>query len=166
MTRVIISEPNRYGKISVTAPYLPRFINKAKRTLAGRWDSDSRAWMFDERDTDRVRALCMDCFGTDGTTVQLVVMRIRVHDDAVLRARNQSIFLAGRCIARSGLVGARLGEGVVLLWGEGPTRVGSMRNWETRIVGRTVLEVRDVPITSARRAVEQHPIGCDIEIVE
>ena len=122
--------------------------------------------MFDARDIDRVRALCMDCFGTDGTTVQLVVLRIRVHDDKVLKARNQSIFLAGRCIARSEQYSARLGEGVVLLCGDGATRVGSIRNWETQIVGGSVLEVRDVPITAARQVAETPPIGCDVDIVE
>jgi DNA repair protein RadC len=35
--------------------------------IGGAWDGDRRVWVFHAGDTDRVRALCQEVFGTEGT---------------------------------------------------------------------------------------------------
>jgi DNA repair protein RadC len=54
------------GRIVVTSPYHPNFPARA-RGLGGTWDSARRVWMFDAGDHDRVRSLCREIYGTDGT---------------------------------------------------------------------------------------------------
>jgi DNA repair protein RadC len=54
------------GRLAVTAPYHPDFPARA-RMIGGTWDGDRRVWVFDADDSDRVRTLCQDVYGTDGT---------------------------------------------------------------------------------------------------
>ena len=54
------------GRIAVRAPYHPNFPARA-RGLGGTWDAARRVWMFDVRDLDRVKLLCSEIYGTDGT---------------------------------------------------------------------------------------------------
>jgi DNA repair protein RadC len=54
------------GRIIVTSPYHPNFPARA-RMLGGTWDGDRRVWLFDAGDHDRVRSLCDEIYGTDGS---------------------------------------------------------------------------------------------------
>jgi UPF0758 N-terminal len=54
------------GRLAVTTPYHPDFPARA-RMIGGTWDGDRRVWFFDADDSDRVRTLCQEVYGTDGT---------------------------------------------------------------------------------------------------
>ena len=54
------------GRIAVTSPYHPNFPARA-RILGGQWDSVRRVWVFDAREHDRVKSLCREIYGTDGS---------------------------------------------------------------------------------------------------
>jgi DNA repair protein RadC len=64
--RVPVSIAQRDGHIVVTSPYDSRSPLKA-RDLGGEWDAVRRVWVFDAREDERVRALCRQIYGTDGT---------------------------------------------------------------------------------------------------
>jgi DNA repair protein RadC len=54
------------GRIAVTSPYHPNFPARA-RGLGGSWDAARRVWLFDASDHDRVKSLCREIYGTDGS---------------------------------------------------------------------------------------------------
>lgn len=133
----------------VTAPYNSEFISAAKR-LGGRWDAPE--WVFDARDEARVRALLIECYGTDGEIADLVTIRIEWTENE--SAKRASIEANGRTIARADGrdSGARLGDGVVLLDGEFGSG-GSRANWTTTARAGTVVLVRDFPRAAAQALV-------------
>lgn len=143
-------------KVQVVSPYHPNWPKKAKN-LGGRYDGS--AWEFDVRDEERVRALCREIYGTDGSSVDLVTVQIDM--DKAHGASGKSWFRFGReILSRTGRdVDVRLGHGVVLLAGGFKASGGSARYpaIDDPKPG-TVLEVRDVP----RALVE----GDDLEIVD
>ena len=54
------------GRIIVSSPYHPNFPARA-RTLGGEWDAQRRVWVFDAGESERVKALCGDVYGEDGS---------------------------------------------------------------------------------------------------
>jgi DNA repair protein RadC len=54
------------GRIAVSTPYHPNFPARA-RMLGGEWDAARRVWMFDAGDEARVRRLCQEIYGADGS---------------------------------------------------------------------------------------------------
>lgn len=130
------------GRISVESPYHPEFPSRAK-LLGGRWDSGTRQWTFDARDEERVRALCTETYGTDGTDTEMVTVRMALDSNAL---DGQTVRLGGREVLHrpSRDADVRLGQGVVLVDGVLPDRGGSARY--PIIGGRGVtVEVRDIP---------------------
>src|SRR5215472_4480582 len=61
-----VSIVEQSGRIVVGAPYHPNFPARA-RLLGGDWDALRHVWIFDVREDDRVRSLCQEIYGTDGT---------------------------------------------------------------------------------------------------
>lgn len=135
--------------VAVNAPYNSEFISAAKR-LGGRWNAPE--WVFDARDEARVRALLIECYGTDGEVADLVTIRIEWTENE--SAKRASIEANGRTIARADGrdSGARLGDGVVLLDGEFGSG-GSRANWTTTARAGTVVLVRDFPRAAAEALV-------------
>jgi hypothetical protein len=127
--------------------------------LGGRWSKPS--WVFDVRDEVRVRELCKEVYGTDGTSSDLVTLKVTVSESD--STYDLSYYVAGRQVARAfdrdG--GARLGEDVVVLEG-GFYSTGSRKNPALGVKEGTVIEVRDVP----RAAVEKLPEGWEAVIVD
>lgn len=137
-------------RVKTFTPYHPEFPGQAKK-LGGRWDPGDKAWVFDGRDEDRVKELCREVYGTDGTAQEQVTLRVEfleTHEEP-----RGAIFLAGRQLARATGrdSGAKLGDGVVVLEG-GFTSGGSVKNWETVARQGTVVELRDVPMVAAEKA--------------
>jgi DNA repair protein RadC len=56
------------GRIAVTTPYHPNFPARA-RGLGGTWDAARHVWVFNAADHDRVKLLCREIYGTDGTAL-------------------------------------------------------------------------------------------------
>ena len=54
------------GRIAVSTPYHPNFPARA-RMLGGEWDTARRVWVFDAGDEARVRRLCQEIYGADGS---------------------------------------------------------------------------------------------------
>lgn len=147
---------NGQPTIVVRSPYNPGFAPRAK-ALGGRFFKDPAGarWDFDPRDEERVRDLCRDIYGTDGSPAAIAdTVTIR----ATLAATNydRELYIAGRQVARAlgRDSGARLSEGTIILSGKLDSG-GSARNYYLRAVGETVIEVRDLPRAAAQRAIDE-----------
>ena len=101
----------------VESHFNPKLPARAKK-LGGRWDPDSKAWVFDPRDENRVAELYQSIYGywdtegeppSDAVTVQITAN----YEISKLRT---GIFFLGRLIAMaSGRdSGAGLGPGIIL----------------------------------------------------
>ncbi len=145
------------GRIVVLSPYHPEFPARAKK-LGGKWDAGQGAWTFDRRDLDRVRALCVLIYGTDGTPLPrggLVTIRTDPSKcDAGKEGKNGALeyWLCGRLVAKafSRDGGARLGDGVVTVSG-GFGSGGSVKNPAITFRPGTIFELRDVPRAIAEK---------------
>ena len=151
-------------RISVEGPYHPDFPGRAKR-LGGRWNPTAKIWGFDVSNESRVRALCLELFGTDGdTAVPTVMIRATWHCDNY--ADREAIYIAGRQIARAFNrdSGVKIGEGVIVV--EGDFRSGgSRKKWATCVERGTIIEIRDIPETLAHAAVAASDKKLTVEII-
>jgi len=139
------------SKVALTSPFHPDLPARAKN-LGGKWDGDKRVWTFDARDEERVRQMCREVYGTDGTPMQTVTIRMRLDG-----SQPQTIWQFGReIVTRPGRdERIRLGDGVVLIEGAFAASGGSRQYPAIGILkAPVVLEVRDVPLEMARMAVE------------
>jgi len=147
--------------ITVSSPYHPDFPARARK-LGGSWDDARKLWSFDPRDLERVRELCRDIFGTDGTEGEGELVTLRVVFAETADTYDRTCYVAGRQVARSwgrdG--GAVLGEGVVVLEG-GFGSGGSRKNPTLTVRAGTVIEVRDVPAGAKREA----DLGGEVELL-
>lgn len=135
---------NENGKLYVTTPYNSKYVYGAKK-LGGKWKPALKVWAFDSRDDDKVRALLLEVYGSDGTVSgDLVTARFRTDDKWYGYCKSLSI--GGRTIARAygRDSGAQLGEGVILLKGKIGSG-GSVKNWETQMAMNSEFEVKDIP---------------------
>lgn len=149
--------------LKLVSPYHPDLVPEARR-LNGRWDGDRKAWYFDPRDAEALRAVVARVYGIDPlappATDELVNVRVRLSGSAYYGA---SVFLLGRELAsrpsRDSRV--RLGQGVVVLEGEFPESGGSVKHpdlWSRHgSSGDVLLEVRDVPRAVAEQALAGDP---------
>lgn len=138
-------------RILCTTPFHPDFAARAKK-LGGRWEPSEKSWRFDRRDEASVRALCVRLFGTDGSPETASdVLTIRASSD-VCESRADSLWLAGRQVARvlGRDSGAKLGDGVVVLSGSFGSG-GSVKNPRITVREGTTFELRDVPRAMAER---------------
>lgn len=148
------------NRITVVSPFHNDFAGAA-RQLGGKWNGS--AWTFDARDTQRVRDLLMDMFGTDGTPCKLVTIRV-VADTAIIKTQQgkfggASIYLDGMPVAKVRTKNddsAMLSDGIVItsgkFYGGGSTRNPDV-NWDRG----TVFEMRDIPAAKAEAIREKHP---------
>ena len=161
MANVSITSAN--GKLHVVTPYNVSFVAGARK-LAGSWDADKKLWVFDARDLDRVKALCMTLYGSDGVTDDTCTIRVTYAPGE--SADRGPLTIAGRVVAKAWGrdSGAKLGEGIVLLEG-GFTSGGSMKNWDTRAKSTTgaIVLVRDFPRSEAERMAAECPEEVAIE---
>lgn len=140
-------------KIAVVSPYYPAFI-EAARALAGKWNPNAGAWMFDPRDAERVKAICDEHYGEHGEEVQRVTLRLDLN---CYPLRGNVDYFAGRQIFQRFDRDSRvkLGEGVVLVSGGFYSSGGSRKN---PILGEatenSVAEVRDVPLVLAKKCAQ------------
>lgn len=143
------------NKITVTAPYDPAFPAAAKQN-GGKWDASKKAWQFDVRDEDKVRALCREVYGTDGTDNDGPRLTLRIPVPFGPRSTGDEFRPAGqRLVWRPGRdMPVRYAPGVVLVAGDFPHRGGSVRNPELDPEPGTVIEVRDLPAGTARKILD------------
>ncbi len=136
-------------KIFVESPYNSKFVAKA-RDLGGKWEAPR--WVFDIRDEECVRALCLEIYGENGRFCEKVTLRA-VFAPGVGKL-GDSIYLGGRVIATAfgRDSGAKIGAGVVVLNG-GFSSGGSVKNWKTvtHSENGAIVLVRNVPIAIAEK---------------
>lgn len=146
-------------KLSVTSPYHPDFP-AAARKLGGKWQSP--AWVFDARDEERVRKLCVRVYGTDGSAPAdvLTVRCSAALCDGDGNGSTLSYYLCGRQVARAfgRDSGAKLGEGVIVLSG-GFGSGGSVKNPSCTVREGTIIEVRDLPRAAAEKLHDEYRYG-------
>ena len=160
MTEVRLETEGR--TLKAVTPFHADFV-KGARKLAGKWRGG--VWIFPASQEDRVRDLCRKVYGTDGEPCEAVTLRVEFPE--AVQARQDSIFVAGRMVARATGrdSGARPGPGVVLLEG-GVESGGSRTNWATVIRAGTVVEILDLPRQAAETAIAQDSGGSVRTIVE
>lgn len=142
------------GKCCVVSPYNPSFVSQAQK-LNG--DFLKPNWVFDARDEERVRELCREVYGTDGSHMEVVTARVRVDSYGF----SQSLYLFGRQLAKRWQRDDRvvLGDGVIVVTGGFSGSGGSVKNPRLDINEGTVLEVRDIPAGHADLT------NADVEII-
>jgi hypothetical protein len=134
--------------VVTSSPYHPAMLTAAKRLNAW-WDGVR--WTFDIRDEDRVRETFRRVYGTDGTPVRVVDVRLdlkrwySVDEDGDDRV----VYFGGReiCHRPSRDSRVRLGTGVILVDGDFHASGGSVKYPALGIedLDELVVEVRDVP---------------------
>lgn len=126
--------------VEVFSEYNSYFVEGA-RNLGGKWRNE--CWVFDIREEDDVKKLCMEAYGEDGVNVDQVDVEIVFKDE--FYAPKGPIDVFGRTIARAfgRDSGAKLGDGVKLIEGEFYSS-GSMKNWRTEAKDGTIVLIRDV----------------------
>lgn len=148
------------GVTSLVGPYNPGLPAKA-RLIGGRWDAGTKAWGFDARDEQRVRALAQSIYGTDGADDLDDVVTVRIPGDYGHPSgrAGRTITVCGRIVAerRARDEAVHLAPGVVLVAGDFDPSGGSARK---PAIGSNdaVLEVRDIP-RSAALAAGLTPVG-------
>jgi len=140
------------GQRYVRTPYHPDLPAKL-RALGGKWNDLNKAWVYDPRDEERVRAAVESIFGSTTPSGRVVTVRWQVS------GRYNPARLAGREIAwRPGRdTEVRLGRGVVVVEGEFPRSGGSSKYpalWNSSHPG-VVVEIRDVDYNVAQRMVDE-----------
>lgn len=155
-------------QIQVNSPYNPD-LPAAARKIGGKWHSGNKIWIFDIRDEGRVEALYRGIYGewpsNNGDSAPSETVTARVTVNSIWSAYNAGLFLFGRQIARATGrdSGARMGDGIVVLEGEGFYSGGSMKNWRTFCSKGTIFEVRDIPKLAYEKCVFEEGT---IEIVD
>lgn len=133
-------------KVTTRAPFLPSFAPRAKN-LGGRFSNvaGEATWRFSAVDEQRVRALLIELYGTDGSPTETV--DVHINTDKLALYRDDSLFLFGRKIAgrRGRDTRVDLGEDVILIAGGFPASGGSVRYPTLDPKDGTVLEVRGIP---------------------
>lgn len=147
-------------RLYVQTSFHPDFPHKA-RNLGGVWLLNSKEWVFSPKDEAKVRALCVDLFGTDGADVESCTVQVRVGGDFLDGDINE-IWMFGRPVVRRWQRDLRvvLGEDVVIIDGDFPARGGSVAHPKLlpfRTTDVVTLEVRDVPKLLADRTIAAHP---------
>lgn len=65
------------ASLVVAAPYVREAVPEL-RALGGRWEPSSKTWRVPTRYEERLRALLREHYGTDGSPVELVAVRVRL----------------------------------------------------------------------------------------
>ena len=141
------------GKVTVDSPFNRSFVEKAKE-LGGKWSRPVRdVWNFDGRDEARVRQLCMDVYGTDGSPMPTVTMRVNLDEasdmyDELIIGPIQVLRKTSRDVK------PKLGDGCIVIEGGLQSYGGSRANPRITFDKGTVIEVRNVPVTIANQLVQ------------
>lgn len=147
------------GQMMVCSDYSAEFVKGAKR-LNGQWNGE--AWVFDERDKDRVNELLFNVYGQNELQTDDTV-EVQVSLDALGKIE-KALELFGRVLAvrfnRDQPV--KLHPSVILLQGNFPKRGGSMNYPRLAPEQGTVLLVRDVPNSLYLKAKEQFAAGISL----
>jgi hypothetical protein len=139
--------------IRAISPFSQKFVDGA-RQLGGKWDGT--AWVFDQRHEERVRLLCMEVYGTDGTPGPVATLHVNL--DALNPDGNELMIgpiQALRKISRDSA--PRVGEGCAVIAGGLKNYGGSARYPQITWLPGTVVEVQGVPLPLAQKLAQEKP---------
>lgn len=131
------------GQVRVQTTYNSEFVTKAKN-LGGKWDNNSKSWIFNESVLDYVKEILTQIYGVTGETPYATcTLVVKNYSAEVVTG---AIELFGRTIARaSGRdSGVSLGDGIVWINGKKESG-GSTKYWKT-IVENGFFEIQDFPV--------------------
>ena len=154
------------GKISVQTTYNAEFVTKAKN-LGGKWDNNSKSWIFSESVLDYVKEILIQIYGVTGeTTYQTCTLVVKNYSAEVVTG---AVELFGRTIARaSGRdTGVSLGESIVWINGKKESG-GSTKYWKT-IVENATFEIQNFPFERTKFEDVKKAIAegwCEIKVTE
>ena len=137
--------------LAVISDYNADFV-KSARKLGGKWRNG--AWHFDSRDESRVKDLCIEIYGSDGSdTGELVTIQATLKDDY---CSGDKEILCGpvqvaRVFDRDG--GAQVKDGVIILDGSVGSG-GSRKNPACCASENLKIEIRDIPRGTAELCFE------------
>lgn len=143
-------------KVLVSAPYHEDFPNAA-RQLGGRWTAASKQWVFDIRDYGRVKDLCADIYGTDGSDNEdLVTLQLVVGEHDLCSPDCEALYVGPIQIARAYSRDSKvdLGNNVIICKGLAKSG-GSRKYWKTVLSAWAHVEIRDVPRGMAATALKE-----------
>ena len=152
-------------EISIESPYSPVLPARAK-SLSGRWNSNSRMWVFPIGAEPQVKELYMDVYGEwDDISIETVNLICEVkngHSSAV----RECIEIHGKIIAcASGRdSGAKTSNGIIIISG-GFTSGGSVKNWHTICKENTKFKILNIPKTKAEQIIDD-PDWIDVVKIE
>ena len=146
-------------KLAVYTEYNSEFIARVKE-IGGKWNHHEFAWFVDYENKDALRQICLEIFGTDGTTDNTVKVKLTALDDL---ASWGSYKIAGKILVRvwDRDSGARPGDGVILLSGK-INSGGSRKNYSAQIDKGSVFRLS----LSRDRLSEINPDEWKYEIIE
>ncbi|HHT0027483.1 hypothetical protein GW952_08940 [Klebsiella michiganensis] len=156
-----ISTKLQNNHIIAYTPFNRDFIDEAKM-IGGRFNSDEKAWAFDPRYENELKKILIKIFGTDGSSVSNVTVRVTVLND--ISEYNAPIIIAGREIAHaSGRdSGAKPGTGIIFIERK-PQSGGSVKNWTTVLKAGTIFDIQDLPETALHMLSEVDRISYEIQ---
>ena len=154
------------GQVRVQTTYNSEFVKRAK-DLGGKWDANSKSWIFSESVVDYVKNLLQEIYGVTGEndyeTCSLIVKNYTGY------GYKKCVELFGRSIAcafgRDS--GAKLGDGIIWIYGIKKSG-GSVKNWYTE-VREAAFEIQNFPIERTKFADVQKAIEegwCEIKVTE
>ena len=154
------------GQVRVQTTYNSEFVKRAK-DLGGKWDANSKSWIFNESVLDYVKEILIQIYGVTGeTTYQTCTLVVKNYSAEVVRG---AVELFGRSIARaSGRdTGVSLVDGIVWINGKKESG-GSTKYWKT-IVENATFEIQNFPFERTKFADVQKAIEegwCEIKVTE
>jgi hypothetical protein len=128
-------EAQSNGICTLSVPFYNHMLVDQCRNLGGRWDSESKTWVFNQMVQDEVDELD-DKFNSELVTVDLFFGDDLMSDCGPFTYRG---FTLAQAWCRDS--GAKLGDGVALLSGK-INSGGSFKNWGTRISEGTKLRLQ------------------------
>jgi hypothetical protein len=131
----VFAEQSKTGRITTLQHYLynTNLVNSCKE-LGGKWDADSKAWVFDEIVENEVEALD-ELYNSDIVTVEISAVGERFAQPSVMFCGYVLASASGRDS------GAKLGNGIVQISGEIGSG-GSMKNWGATVADGTIFRLK------------------------
>jgi hypothetical protein len=130
-----------------------------KKEISGRWDGQSRNWIFPIEALEQVKHIYLDVYG-EWEDMPLETVNV-ICKSGVCGEYNGSLVLHGRIIAtaQGRDSGAKTAQGIIVLSG-GFTSGGSVKNWKTVCKDETTFKILNVPKEKALQMVNM-PDWCD-----
>ena len=127
--------------LTVDSPFNKEFVERA-RELGGKWRNS--VWNFNARYESNVRQSCIDIYGTDGSPMPTVTMRVQLDDvcdmyDELIVGPIQVLKKWNRDSA------PKLGHGCAVISGKLESYGGSRNHPQITFLPGTVIEILNVP---------------------